>query len=195
MSEQRVIESIEERVKRVLRDAIEVVPYDPAWPGMFREEAELLREILPRELIGRIEHFGSTAVPGLAAKPIVDMLVETPCLEETRRRVMPILEARGYDAFWRPARGDDAPPFYAWFIKRDANGCRTHHIHVVEPHFDQWEQLRFRDYLRVFPEVAAEYQALKLELAAAHPHDRIAYTEGKSAFITRVTREAGAWFG
>lgn len=188
------METLEERVKRVLLDEIEIVPYRPEWPRMFREEAEHLRRVLPPELIGRIEHTGSTAVPGLDAKPIVDMLVETPSLDETRRRVMPVLEGLGYDAFWRPTRGDDVPPFYAWFIKRDAAWRRTHHIHVVEPDFEHWDQLLFRDYLIAFPRVAAEYAALKMRLATVHKDDRVAYTEGKSAFILRVTREAAAHF-
>ena len=87
--------------------------------GVFRREKEHLLSCLPTDLVGRIEHFGSTAVPGLAAKPVVDMLVEVADLEATRARIAPVLEAQGYDYFWRPTHGDDGPPFYAWFIKRD----------------------------------------------------------------------------
>ena len=143
-------------------------------------------------MIRRIEHFGSTAVPGLAAKPIVDLLVEVTDLEATRARVAPVLEAQGYDYFWRPTHGDDGPPFYAWFIKRDPRtGARTHHIHMVEAGFaEHWDRLLFRDYLREHPEVAGEYERLKRELASASSHDRVSYTSGKTAFVQRVTARA-----
>jgi GrpB-like predicted nucleotidyltransferase (UPF0157 family) len=111
-------ETLEDRVRRAVQEDIAIEPYDPEWPRLFLEEKEHLRTCLPHELIGRIEHFGSTAVPGLAAKPIIDMLVEVTSLEETRCRIVPILESQGYDYFWRPTWGDDTPPFYAWFIKR-----------------------------------------------------------------------------
>lgn len=183
-------ESIEERVRRVVAEEVAVVPYDPAWPELFRQEAERLRAWLPPELLGRIEHFGSTAVPGLAAKSIVDMLVEVKSLEETRRCIAPLLEARGYDYFWRPTWGDDTPPFYAWFIRRDAAGRRTHHIHMVEPDFEHWDRLLFRDYLIARPDLAAEYAELKRCLAVEFPGDRVAYTRGKTEFVVRVTAEA-----
>ena len=97
--------------------------YNPRWVKIFEQERLHLLHCLPEGLIRRIEHFGSTAVPGLSAKPIVDMLVEVRSLEETKQRIVPILEDRGYDYFWRPTLGDDTPPFYAWFIKRGKYGC------------------------------------------------------------------------
>jgi len=189
------MESLEQRVARVLRDEIAIVPYDPAWPAMFAQEEAHLRACLPADLIGRIEHFGSTAVPGLAAKPVIDMLVEVSSLDETKLRIVPILESQGYDYFWRPTFGDDTPPFYAWFIKRDAAGRRTHHIHMVEPHFEHWQRLLFRDYLIAHPTVARDYGDLKLRLAADFPNDRVAYTNAKTEFIIRVTDQAGRFYG
>jgi len=180
------MEDLEERIRRVLSDEIRVVHYDPAWPKMFAEEKEHLLECLPRDLIKRIEHFGSTAVPHLAAKPVVDMLVEVSSLEETRTRIVPILEAQGYDYFWRATHGEDGPPFYCWFIKRNAAGERTHHLHMVEAHFEHWERLRFRDYLIEHPDVALAYETLKFQLACDYPNDRRAYTKGKGQFISRV---------
>jgi GrpB-like predicted nucleotidyltransferase (UPF0157 family) len=125
------------------------------------------------------------------------MLVEVTDLRAVRERVATVLEAQGYDYFWRPTRGDDGPPFYAWFIKRDpASGTRTHHIHMVERHFtDHWDRLLFRDYLIKHPPVAREYERLKLDLASAHPNDRVAYTAGKTAFVVRVTEEAQRHYG
>jgi len=152
---------------------------------------------LPNDLIRRIEHFGSTAVPGLAAKPIVDILVEVTDLKETRLRIAPVLESQGYDYFWRPIEGDDGPPFYAWFIKRDPQtGARTHHIHMVERTFlEHWDRLLFRDYLIEHPNVAREYERLKDSLSAVSPTDRVAYTRGKTEFIRRVTEGAKRYYG
>ncbi|HYN26232.1 MAG TPA: GrpB family protein [Pyrinomonadaceae bacterium] len=188
------METLAERIERVLQEQVSIVPYDPNWPTMFAEERDHLLESLPPEMIGRIEHFGSTAIPGLAAKPIVDMLVEVRSLEETKSRIVPVLEAQGYDYFWRPTRGDDGPPFYAWFINRDAAGVRTHHIHMVEKDFAHWERLLFRDYLIEHPEVAKEYEALKLRLADNYPNDRVAYTNGKTDYVVRITQVAKEYY-
>jgi len=183
-------ETDEQRVQRVLKEEIVIEPYDSRWPGRFREEETHLRAVLPAELLGRIEHYGSTAVPGLAAKPIVDMLIEVTDLDAARARIAPILECEGYDYFWRPTFGDNVPPWYAWFIKRyQRGGARTHHLHMITrgPEFaDHWRALLFRDYLRAHPNVAADYGAVKAQLAVEHAHDRIAYTRGKSEFIAKV---------
>ncbi len=185
-------ETLEQRVQRVVSEEVSIVPYDPRWPELFRQEAEHLLSCLPKDLIRRIEHFGSTAVPGLAAKPIVDLLVEVTDLQETRVRIVPVLESQGYEYFWRPTHGDDGPPFYAWFIKRDPQtGTRTHHIHMVEADFhEHWDRLLFRDYLIAYPEVARAYETLKRRLASAEAGDRVAYTQGKTGFIARVTEQA-----
>jgi GrpB-like predicted nucleotidyltransferase (UPF0157 family) len=188
------METLEEKIARVLKEEVVVVPYDPCWPGMFERERLHLKSCLPAGLVRRVEHFGSTAVPGLAAKPIVDMLVEVASLDETREKIVPILEAQGYDYFWRPTWGDDTPPFHAWFIKRDGNGNRTHHIHMVEAHFEHWDRLLFRDYLIDHPDAAREYGRLKTALSEAHQGDRIAYTQAKSDFIRDVTERAKRFY-
>lgn len=187
-------ETLQEKIARVVKEHVDIVEYDPAWPGIFEKEKKNLLESFPG-LMRRVEHFGSTAVPGLPAKPIVDMLVEVRCLEETKEKIAPVLEERGYDYFWRPSWGDDVPPYYAWFIKRDSEGNRTHHIHMVEADFEHWERLLFRDYLREFPEIAKEYADLKRELSQKHKDDRIAYTKAKTDFVLRVTSEAKEHYG
>jgi GrpB-like predicted nucleotidyltransferase (UPF0157 family) len=190
------MERLQERIRRAVQEDVAIVPYDPHWPEMFRREKEHLLSCLPGELIRRVEHFGSTAIPGLAAKPVVDMLVEVADLQATRDRIAPLLESQGYDYFWRPTRGDDGPPFYAWFIKRDpGSGVRTHHIHMVEADFaEHWDRLLFRDYLIEHPQVAGEYQSLKVHLASIYPNDRVAYTRGKTEFVVRVTEQAKRFY-
>lgn len=189
-------ELLEQRIQELVREHVAIVPYDPTWTQSFRMEKEHLLSCLPNDLIRRIEHFGSTAVPGLSAKPIVDILVEVTNLEATKVRIVPILEAQGYDYFWRPSHGEDVPPFYAWFIKRDPQtGVRTHHVHMVESHFtEHWDRLIFRDYLIEHPHVAKEYEALKMLLAAESPRDREAYTQGKTDFIVKVTEQAKQYY-
>lgn len=186
------METLKQRIDRVSREEVEIVPYDPSWPRAFCREKKHLLPCLPAELVRRIEHFGSTAVPGLAAKPIIDILVEVTDLQATRERIAPILESQGFDYFWRPTFGDEGPPFYAWFIKRDPmTGKRTHHVHMVEADFSEhWDRLLFRDYLVEHPAVARDYEQLKLKLAAETPQDRIRYTQGKTEFIRMVTEKA-----
>lgn len=171
-----------ERIEELAHEHVDVVPYDPRWPELYLEEERRLRSLLPAYLLGRIAHIGSTAVPSLSAKPVIDMQVETTDLDRVRREVVPLLEAVGYEFIWRPSIGE-AAPYYAWFIKRNAAGERTHHIHMVQPDEASADRLRFRDHLRANPAVAQRYEALKRELAQRHPNDRAAYTLEKSAFI------------
>jgi GrpB-like predicted nucleotidyltransferase (UPF0157 family) len=185
--------TLQERVQRVVREDVNIASYDRRWPALFQREAAHLRACVPHGLIRRIEHFGSTAVPGLAAKPIIDLLVEVRSLRAARTEIAPILQAQGYEYFWRPSFGDDVPPWYAFFIRRDQRGTRTHHIHMItrrRPFREHWERLLFRDYLIAHPQTAREYARLKLDLSAAHPNDRVAYTNGKTAFIQQVTSRA-----
>ena len=188
------METLEQKIARVVQEEVAIVPYDPRWPEMFEQERLHLLTCLPSDVVNRVEHFGSTAVPGLAAKPIIDMLVEVTSLEATKERIVPVLETQGYDYFWRPSSGDTTPPFYAWFIKRDQHGNRTHHIHMVEAAFEHWDRLLFRDYLIEHPAVAQAYANLKKHLADAHQRDRVAYTQAKSDFIKRVTETAKRYY-
>jgi len=189
------METFEEKVARVVKEDVAVAPYDARSLEIFEQERLHLLSCLPTDLVKRIEHFGSTAVPGLSGKPIVDILVEVASLDETQQRIAPILEAQGYEYFWRPSWGDDTPPFYAWFIKRDNSGIRTHHIHMVELHFEHWDRLLFRDYLIEHPDVAMEYGELKMRRSGAIRNDRVAYTQAKSDFIRRVTAMAKHFYG
>jgi GrpB-like predicted nucleotidyltransferase (UPF0157 family) len=185
---------LEKRVQKIVNEHISIVPYNDNWKILFNEEKKNLFEYLPSNLIKRIEHFGSTSIPNLSAKPIIDILVEVTSLEETKTKIVPLLEMKGYEYFWRPCFDEDKPPYYAWFIKRDSNGIRTHHIHMVEKNFDHWDRLLFRDYLIKFPIIAHEYEILKLKLSNDFPDDRIAYTKGKTEFIIKYTNIAKNYF-
>jgi GrpB-like predicted nucleotidyltransferase (UPF0157 family) len=187
------MKKLTDRVQKAVGEKIEIARYDPVWPDLFRREARRLRRFLPAVSIRRIEHFGSTAVPGLASKPIIDILVEVSSLHIARKEIAPILKAKGYEYFWRPTFGDDVPPWYPFFIRRNKHGVRTHHIHVVTRHpaFAQhWERLLFRDYLIAHRETARDYEQLKVRAATAHLRDRVAYTKTKTEFVRKITNKA-----
>lgn len=182
--------SLAQRIAEALREEVSIVAYDPRWPEVFAEEARFLRSTLPNSIVKRIEHFGSTAIPGASSKPIVDMLVEVTTFEETKQTIVPILRLHDYDYFWRT----DVKVPYPWFIKRDAQAVRTHHIHMITANSKWWDRLYFRDYLRLFPLELKRYEELKMTLAAAYPNDRQAYTNGKSEFIVKLTEQAKQYF-
>ena len=170
-------------------DEVLLAEYDPRWPNVFATEAAILRTLTPPGLMYRIEHFGSTAVPGLASKPIIDILVGVISLDEAVANAVPPLEAIGY-SFWR-----DNPDQTRLFLVKGLppNGPRTHHLHVVESDSLLWERLSFRDYLRAHPAEAERYADLKRHLASEYPDDREAYTDAKSAYVADVTARARAW--
>jgi GrpB-like predicted nucleotidyltransferase (UPF0157 family) len=179
----------EQRIKALIKEPIDIVPYDPGWPAQYTELESELKRMLPRMLAQRITHIGSTAVPGLSAKPVIDVQVEVSDMERVKEDVVPAMEAAGYEFIWRPTMGDEAP-FYAWFIKRNSNGVRTAHVHMVEPGQASVDRIIFRDHLRSDPEEAARYDTLKNELARKHHKDRAAYTMSKTTYITEVLAKA-----
>lgn len=157
------------------------------WPLRFEEEAARLRGILGDELVA-VHHVGSTSVPGLAAKPIIDML---PIVRSLGRleALTPAMEEAGYRAW-----GEYGLPGRRYFT-RDEGEWRTHNLHSYQegdPDIDR--HLAFPAYLRAHPEVTAEYAALKREVYARHPADISAYSDGKDAFIKRIEAQALAWY-
>jgi len=164
-----------------MNDPIRVVPYDTAWPARFRIESQLIRISLS-DLDPQIEHIGSTSVPGLAAKPIIDILVGVRSLEAFERHYER-LTVYGYE--YIPEYERVLPD--RRFFKRVVRGIRTHHVHVVEENGRYWKRyLKFRDQLRNDGFIAARYAELKRRLAARFPYERDAYTNGKSSFVETV---------
>ncbi len=160
-----------------------IVPYDPAWPAAFEAERALLARVLAPWLAGPIEHVGSTAVPGLAAKPVIDIMAAVESLEASR----PALEAlRECGYCHAPYRAD----VMHWLCK-PSPAVRTHHLHLVPFGSALWaDRLAFRDRLIANPAMANEYASLKCRLADSCRHDRERYTEEKSPFIEAALRDA-----
>lgn len=164
---------------------IRVVDYDPRWPELFAAEAAGLRQAFGASLL-RLEHIGSTSVPGLAAKPIVDIQALVRSVSDVQESV-PALAALGWEQGWF----DLDPERRLYFKKHDAGGVRTHQLHVYEPdHPAAAAHLLFRDYLRAHPEEAVRCGELKHRLAQQHRHDGLAYCEAKTTFVEGVLAKA-----
>jgi GrpB-like predicted nucleotidyltransferase (UPF0157 family) len=162
---------------------VHVVLYDESWPTRFDQERTLLDRSIGSWVVGAIEHVGSTAVPGLAAKPVIDIMVGVDSLEASRAAI-PVLSKIEYCYF--PYR----PDLMHWFCK-PAPSFRTHHLHLIPFRNRLWtERLAFRDYLRGHANIAMEYAELKQRLAAQHRHDREAYTDAKTPFVERILKVA-----
>jgi GrpB-like predicted nucleotidyltransferase (UPF0157 family) len=162
---------------------VRVVPADVRWSNLFAEEAARVRQVLARHGVElALEHTGSTAVPGLAAKPIIDILGgHAPGV--SRRAVITAIEDAGYQH-----RGEQGIPGRDFFRRGTP---RSYHLHLVETGSGFWrDHLTFRDYLRAHPERSAAYGALKVALAERYPRDREAYIEGKTAFVVETLRLA-----
>ena len=162
-----------------------VVPYDPDWPRQFERAATAIRGALGELLVG-IEHVGSTAIPGLDAKPIIDLIVYVPAFEDGFACVAP-LAALGYESLGE--YGIEGRHYF----RRHEDGVSTHHLHMFAKDPAQpRDEIIFRDFLRGHPAVAREYATLKYALAEEHRDRRETYTDAKTDFITDVLRRAAA---
>lgn len=160
------------------KDTVEVVAYDPRWPGLYAAERARIVSVCPGAFVA-FEHIGSTAVPGLRAKPVIDMMAAVPSLAESVPLVAALngLEYRVFETGMKNRL----------FLRRYTPGGRFH-LHVVEQRtWDERKERHLRDYLLAHPEVARVYGTLKDGLARLHAEDSLAYTEAKTAFIQDVT--------
>lgn len=164
---------------------VEVLPFDPLWVSKFEEEAVNLREIFGSEII-RIHHIGSTSVPELMAKPIIDVMLVVKDIyrvDEYNEKLI----CRGYET-----KGENGIPGRRYFTKGGYK--RTHHIHIYALGDSQVQRhLAFRDYLRTHPNVAKKYGDLKAELAIRFPNDISSYINGKEELGLEIDKKATEW--
>lgn len=170
-----------------LSNPIRIVGYDPNWPVLFEQEKRRLLSLLGT-VVRDIQHFGSTSIPGLAAKPILDLLGAVRTLDDIPSCTQP-LRTLGYE--------DASVYLGGWAIEDRRLFCKgpynegTHHLHLVQFGSETWVQnLRFRDYLRAHPEAVAEYIQVKAQLANRYQNDIDGYTDGKTAFIRAIMNGA-----
>jgi GrpB-like predicted nucleotidyltransferase (UPF0157 family) len=174
-----------EYLERALHEDISLHPYDPKWPALFLAERASLIKRFPTQLLD-IQHFGSTAIPGMAAKPVIDLLagVESMAVADT------LLESLVKAGYFTPADFNATLDDRRWLM-RWSEGRRTHHLHLVVFGGATWQgYIRFRDALLAHPNLVERYAQLKHELALQYSSDREAYTEGKTGFVLSVLRNA-----
>lgn len=163
---------------------IEIAPYKPEWPAQFELERSALQAVLGPWLAGDIEHIGSTAVAGLAAKPVIDIMAPVASLSDSAAAIVAVAQL-GY--LHHPYRAE----VMHWFCKPSPL-FRTHHLHLVPIGSPLWlERLAFRDALRANSRLAEDYAKLKRQLAAQFPGDREAYTDAKAPFVQAVLGQLG----
>jgi GrpB-like predicted nucleotidyltransferase (UPF0157 family) len=162
---------------------VRVVPYDSAWPRLFKQEAERLQEYFARKNLPiAIEHTGSTAVPGLAAKPILDILAGYPRGADVQPYISTFVEADYVH------RGEQGIPGREFFRRGDP---RAYHVHLTAIDSSFWrDHLTFRDRIRAHNALRDAYAALKRDLAEQYPRDREAYINGKESFVKNVLAKA-----
>lgn len=176
----------DESLAAAIHEDVSLHTHDPAWAPTFEEERRRLLSLLPGTFVA-IEHIGSTAVAGLIAKPIVDLLAAVESLGDADALIDRLCE-NGYTT----SREFNATLTDRIWLMRWHEGHRTHHLHVVVMDSPPWrDRLAFRDALRADPTLARRYAELKRELATAHRNDREAYTVAKAAFVLDVGRDHG----
>jgi GrpB-like predicted nucleotidyltransferase (UPF0157 family) len=169
----------------MMPDPIVVVPYEPEWPALFAALGATLRGALG-DVALRIDHIGSTSVPGLAAKPVIDVQISVASLEPLDAYRLPLA---GLGFVFHPSNPDLSKRYF-----REPPGSRRTHIHVRRA--GSWAEqmaLLFRDYMRAHPGDAERYAALKKQLAERYRHDREGYTEAKGPFIWEILAQADRW--
>jgi len=173
--------------KTNMRQPDPIEDYDPRWPLIYAKEQDRILNAIGKTVIG-IEHIGSTAVPGLGAKPIIDVMVALACLSDAQKCIGP-LKGIGYEYV---PEYEVMIPERRYFRKGPESIPNKHfHLHMVQRNGDIWKrQLSFRDYLRSHSDVAQRYCKLKKELAEKHASNREAYTEAKTSFIESVLAQA-----
>jgi GrpB-like predicted nucleotidyltransferase (UPF0157 family) len=173
----------EESLQQAIREQVRIFSYDPKWPEKYEVERGRLVALFPEAFLA-IEHVGSTAVPGMAAKPIVDMIGGVGSMEEADA-LLPALCQNGYST---SAEFNATLTDQRWLM-RHANGHRTHHLHLIIHEAIEWRRkITFRNALRANPDVARRYQELKANLAKAMGSDREAYTSAKAEFVEEIVR-------
>jgi GrpB-like predicted nucleotidyltransferase (UPF0157 family) len=176
--------------KAIAKDApVEVMDYNPHWPKIFDKEKRQVLNAIGNKVVA-IEHVGSTAVPGLGAKPIIDIMVGLRNLSDAKHCIKP-LASIGYEYV---PEYEASMPERRYFRKGPSDKPHKHyHLHMVEYGGEFWKRhLLFRDYLQTHPDTASEYYRLKKQLAVEYRLNREAYTEAKTSFIEFVVSKANS---
>lgn len=171
----------------IMRKRVILVSHNPNWTDAFETETRLITQALG-EIVVAQHHIGSTAIPMIHAKPIIDILLEVDDIVHLDEHTSK-MESIGYEAM-----GEYGIPGRRYFRKSNSKGTRTHHVHAFDTgSYGAWRLLAFRDYMIAHPHFAKEYDELKLDLASQFPEDGVAYQEGKDTFIKDIQQKALIW--
>lgn len=164
-------------------------PYNPKWPELFAEDRKSIQAAIGPVCV-KVIHIGSTAIPNICAKPVIDIMIGVHRLEDIDSHILVKLANLGYIYI---KKYEDEIPYRRFFQKNNSAGVRTHHIHLVEVQSDFWkEHLLFRDYLRAHPEDAKKYDQLKRVLAKKFT-DTNEYATAKTDFCKEIYAKALIW--
>ena len=177
-------EYIQDTPEVTQKDHVDIVPNNPQWPILAKTEIEHIKSLFPKGLMIDIQHVGSTAIPNISAKPIIDIQIAVNSLDVAKIVAVPLLQKLGYE-YWAE-NPDQARMFFAKSMP-PYGSSRTHHVHIVEPSSHHWRyKIAFRDYLIKHTKTAKEYEGLKNNLALKHKYDREKYTDEKAEFVKNI---------
>ncbi|MFC4210618.1 GrpB family protein [Pedobacter lithocola] len=187
MKEKTLLDLTKEEIGQLF--PIEIRPYCTNWPTLFEEEKTLIINNIESNLFSRIEHFGSTSIPGLSAKNTIDILMEVDFDDVKNQKLIDQMMALGYEFYWQH-EGDYPHMVFIKGYNIINPKEQTYHIHAGPKNHSLWDRLLFRDYLIKNPQTAKEYEQLKLQLSQSLKNDRIAYRIAKTEFVKEVTDNA-----
>jgi GrpB-like predicted nucleotidyltransferase (UPF0157 family) len=167
---------------------IRIVPYNPEWKVLFEREKVLITDVLGGNIVPNVEHFGSTSVEGLAAKPTIDIMVEVSGLSnEMKRIIIKKLATIGYGNMYNSER--EKKMTFGKGYDENYVSAQTYHVHIREKGDTPQEEIYFRDFLRQNSDIRDEYAKLKYTLAERYQFNREDYTQAKTEFVTKITEQ------
>ena len=168
---------------------IEIIPYSKKWPELFEQEKSLITDAIEPGLFSRIEHFGSTSVPGPSAKDTIDILMEVDFEETQNQKLIDQMKNLGYEFNWQN-EGSHPHMVFVKGYNISSPKQQTYHIHAGPQNHPLWDRILFRNYLINNPQTAQKYEQLKIKLSESFKHERVAYRIAKTGFIKEVTDKA-----
>jgi GrpB-like predicted nucleotidyltransferase (UPF0157 family) len=165
---------------------IEISQYDSNWPKLYEEERQLIEKNIDPTLFSRIEHFGSTSVPGLSSKNTIDILMAVEYEDTSTHEIIEQMKKIGYEFNWQNEGANNHMVFIKGYDP-EAPKQQTYHIHAAPENHSLWNRIHFRNYLITHPEVAQVYEQLKKSLANKYKHERVEYRIAKTEFIKEIT--------
>lgn len=169
---------------------IKIIPFQANWVLIFQKEKQIIEEKLSKNIALDIQHIGSTSIPNLASKGSIDILIDIPSKHVFDEKVITAMQSINYEYCVQPGYG----PEYMIFAKgfnREGKKEQKYFVHITpKSHKELWDRVFFRDYLKQYPDVAKEYETLKIDLASKFSRNKRSFQQGKTEFVTKITEQA-----